>query len=126
MFRRRDSRDAIKGRLWRCSFCGKGNDKVRKLIAGPGVFICDQCVHLCNEVLEAEPHARELSIGPDSEVVEVLLDELRINAAGLKQSEEQLQRAVNLLRKNQVPWSRIGEAIGTSRQAAWERFSGED
>jgi len=59
-------------------------------------------------------------------VVEVLLDELRINAAGLKQSEHQLQRAVDLLRKNQVAWSQIGAAIGTSRQAAWERFSGED
>lgn len=126
MFRRRDSREEIKRRIWRCSFCGKGKDKVRKLVAGPGVFICDQCVQLCKEVLESEPQSRELSIGPDSEVAEVLLDELRINAAGLKQSEEQLQRAVNLLRKNQVPWSRIGEAIGTSRQAAWERFSGED
>jgi ATP-dependent Clp protease ATP-binding subunit ClpX len=35
----------------RCSFCGKGQDQVRKLIAGPGVFICDQCVELCNEVI---------------------------------------------------------------------------
>ena len=59
-------------------------------------------------------------------MAEVLLEELRINAAGLKQSEDQLQRMVNLLRKNQVAWSRIGEAIETSRQAAWERFSGED
>jgi hypothetical protein len=42
----------------------------------------------------------------------VLLDELRINAGGLRQNEEQLQRAINVLRKNQVPWSRIGEAIG--------------
>lgn len=126
MFRRRESRETNKGRSFRCSFCGKGKDKVRKLVAGPGVFICDQCVHLCNEVLQSERRHSELSIGPDSEVAEVLLDELRINAAGLKQSEDQLQRAVNLLRKNQVAWSRIGEAIGTSRQAAWERFSGED
>lgn len=114
-------------RIWRCSFCGESKDKVRRLVAGPGVFICDQCIQLCNEVLQSdEQRGRDLSIGPDSEVAEVLLDELRINAAGLKQSEEQLQRAVNLLRKNQVAWSRIGEAIGTSRQAAWERFSGED
>lgn len=124
MFRRKDSIQAGKHRSWRCSFCGKGKDKVRRLIAGPGVFICNQCVQLCNEVLQGE--RAELAIGPDSEVVEVLLEELRINATGLKQSEQQLQRAVNLLRKNQVPWSRIGETIGTSRQAAWERFSGED
>ena len=126
MFKRKDSLEANKRRLWRCSFCGKGKDKVRRLVAGPGVFICDQCVLLCNQVLESEGKHGELSIGPDSEVAEVLLDELRINAAGLKQSDDQLQRAVDLLRKNQVAWSRIGEAIGTSRQAAWERFSGED
>jgi ribosomal protein L37AE/L43A len=126
VFRRRDSGEPSKRRSWRCSFCGKAEDKVRRLVAGPGVFICDQCVQLCNEVLQSDAKRAELSIGPDSEVAEVLLDELRINAAGLKQSEDQLQRAVNLLRKNQVAWSRIGEAIGTSRQAAWERFSGED
>jgi len=126
VFRGRDSGEAGKRRLWRCSFCGKAKDNVRRLVAGPGVFICDQCVHLCNEVLQSDAQRAELSIGPDSEVAEVLLDELRINAAGLKQSEDQLQRAVNLLRKNQVAWSRIGQAIGTSRQAAWERFSGED
>lgn len=126
MFRRKESLGTSKRRLWRCSFCGKGKDRVRRLVAGPGVFICDQCVHLCNEVLQSDAQRGELSIGPDSEVAEVLLDELRINAAGLKQSEDQLQRAIDILRKNQVPWSRIGDAIGTSRQAAWERFSGED
>ena len=126
MFKRKGPVDASNRRLWRCSFCGKGKDTVRRLVAGPGVFICDQCVKLCDEVLQSDRQGGELSIGPDSEVAEVLLDELRINAAGVKQSEEQLQRAVNLLRKNQVAWSRIGEAIGTSRQAAWERFSGED
>lgn len=126
VFRRKGSVDATMRRQWRCSFCGKGKDRVRKLVAGPGVFICDHCVQLCNEVLQSESQHGDLSIGPDSEVAEVLLEELRINATGLKQSEDQLQRAVNLLRKNQVPWSRIGEAIGTSRQAAWERFSGED
>jgi ATP-dependent Clp protease ATP-binding subunit ClpX len=124
MFRRKLAAPGSKRQPWRCSFCGKGEDKVKKLIAGPGVFICDQCVELCNEILRGQ--RGELSIGPDSEVAEVLLEELRINATGLKQSEAQLQRAVNILRKNHVPWSQIGEAIGTSRQAAWERFSGED
>ena len=126
VFRRKQSGAAKGRRSWRCSFCGKGEDKVRRLVAGPGVFICDQCVGLCSEVLESDQRSRDLSIGPDTEVVEVLLEELRINATGLKQSEDQLQRAVNLLRKNHVPWSRIGAAIGTTRQSAWERFSGEE
>jgi len=34
-----------------CSFCGKAQDQARRLIAGPGVFICDECVQLCNEIL---------------------------------------------------------------------------
>ena len=38
----------------KCSFCGKSQDQVRKLIAGPGVYICDECVELCNEILEEE------------------------------------------------------------------------
>ncbi|MDY7023990.1 MAG: ATP-dependent protease ATP-binding subunit ClpX, partial [Cyanobacteriota bacterium] len=38
----------------RCSFCGKSQEQVRKLIAGPGVYICDECVELCNEILEEE------------------------------------------------------------------------
>src|SRR6202022_878908 len=39
-------------RYTRCSFCGKGQDQVRKLVAGPGGFICDQCIDLCQEVPE--------------------------------------------------------------------------
>lgn len=38
----------------RCSFCGKGQDEVRKLIAGPTVYICDECVDLCNEIIAEE------------------------------------------------------------------------
>ena len=42
-----------KGQL-KCSFCGKMQDQVRKLVAGPGVYICDECIELCNEILEEE------------------------------------------------------------------------
>ena len=38
----------------KCSFCGKAQDQVRKLIAGPGVYICDECIDLCNEILDEE------------------------------------------------------------------------
>jgi endopeptidase Clp ATP-binding regulatory subunit (clpX) len=38
----------------KCSFCGKSQDQVRKLIAGPGVYICDECIDLCNEILDEE------------------------------------------------------------------------
>ena len=39
----------------RCSFCGKSKDQVNKLVAGPGVYICDHCVALCNEIIAEEP-----------------------------------------------------------------------
>src|SRR5690625_3206991 len=42
-----------KGQL-KCSFCGKGQDQVRKLVAGPGVYICDECIELCTEIVEEE------------------------------------------------------------------------
>ena len=42
------------GELLKCSFCGKTQKQVRKLIAGPGVYICDECIDLCNEIIEEE------------------------------------------------------------------------
>src|SRR5690625_3916289 len=42
-----------KGQL-KCSFCGKDQEAVRKLVAGPGVYICDECIELCNEIVEEE------------------------------------------------------------------------
>ncbi|MTB71249.1 ATP-dependent Clp protease ATP-binding subunit ClpX [Arsenicicoccus cauae] len=49
------------GDLLKCSFCGKSQKQVKKLIAGPGVYICDECIDLCNEIIE-----EELSEAPDS------------------------------------------------------------
>ena len=54
------------GDLLKCSFCGKSQKQVKKLIAGPGVYICDECIDLCNEIIEEELN----------EGVEVGLDEL--------------------------------------------------
>src|SRR6058998_737745 len=52
--------------LLKCSFCGKSQKQVKKLIAGPGVYICDECIDLCNEIIEEEL----------SETTELKLDEL--------------------------------------------------
>ncbi|MEO1582597.1 MAG: ClpX C4-type zinc finger protein, partial [Pseudomonadota bacterium] len=41
-------------KLLYCSFCGKSQHEVRKLIAGPSVFICDECVELCNDIIREE------------------------------------------------------------------------
>ncbi len=44
------------GKLLYCSFCGKSQHEVRKLIAGPSVFVCDECVELCNDIIREEMH----------------------------------------------------------------------
>ena len=54
------------GDLLKCSFCGKSQKQVKKLIAGPGVYICDECIDLCNEIIEEEL----------AQTTEVRLDEL--------------------------------------------------
>jgi len=38
----------------KCSFCGKPQEQVRKLVAGPGVYICDECIELCTEIIDEE------------------------------------------------------------------------
>ena len=43
-----------------CSFCGKSQDEVRKLIAGPTVYICDECIELCNEIIAEEYEKEEM------------------------------------------------------------------
>ena len=52
------------GELLKCSFCGKTQKQVKKLIAGPGVYICDECIDLCNEIIEEElSEPTDLSLG---------------------------------------------------------------
>ena len=51
--------DHDSGKLLYCSFCGKSQHEVRKLIAGPSVFICDECVDLCNDIIQEEMHTAQ-------------------------------------------------------------------
>jgi hypothetical protein len=57
---------------------------------------------------------------------EVLLKGLQRRSTGIHQAEQQLEEAVTILRQRGITWARIGEALGVSRQSAWERYSGED
>ncbi|MBO5484391.1 MAG: ATP-dependent Clp protease ATP-binding subunit ClpX [Lachnospiraceae bacterium] len=52
----------------KCSFCGKTQDQVRKLIAGPGVYICDQCIDLCSEIIEEELESGDISYDSDTDI----------------------------------------------------------
>jgi ATP-dependent Clp protease ATP-binding subunit ClpX len=76
------------GKLLYCSFCGKSQHEVRKLIAGPSVFVCDECVDLCNDIIreeiqdkESEKTARKL---PIPEEIKSTLDEYVIGQEGAK------------------------------------------
>ena len=60
------------GELLKCSFCGKSQKQVKKLIAGPGVYICDECIDLCNEIIEEElAESSELSLDELPKPVEI-------------------------------------------------------
>ena len=110
----------------RCSFCGKDREDVSKLIAGPGVYICNHCVDLCNEIIVEEVGKGAMAFEPRDETVEQALQ----RTAALYRSREQVDRevtaSVRQLRQRGVTWTRIGEALGMTRQSAWERFSGEE
>lgn len=101
----------------RCNFCGKRRRDVQKLIAGPGVFICNNCVQLCVEVM-SEDRA--------SLTMPAALDQLRMAGQQMRLTENHVRAAVTDLRRRGMSWRQIGEALGISRQSAWERFSGEE
>jgi ATP-dependent Clp protease ATP-binding subunit ClpX len=64
--------------LVKCSFCGKSQKAVKKLIAGPGVYICDECIELCNEIIDEEfAQAAEVGMGalPIPRDIRAFLDE---------------------------------------------------
>lgn len=66
-----------KGQL-KCSFCGKAQEQVKKLIAGPGVYICDECIELCNEIIEeefTEDHDVQLDNVLKPKEIKAILDE---------------------------------------------------
>lgn len=77
-----------KGQL-KCSFCGKSQEQVRKLVAGPGVYICDECIELCNEIVEEElGHEEEVDLKdiPKPKEIRAILDQYVIGQEIAKKS----------------------------------------
>lgn len=108
-----------------CSFCLKAAGDVQKLIAGPGgIFICNECVALCDEYVAGRtPKVDREQFKIENVATETLLARLKPIEMTLQGMGNQLQTVVEELRGREVSWARIGEALGVSRQSAWERFS---
>jgi ATP-dependent Clp protease ATP-binding subunit ClpX len=104
-----------------CSFCYASAADVDALVAGPGVYICGGCVHLAHKAVKGEtiPSFPPLA---DREPDE-LLARLGPATFAATVAERSLRDQIDVLRDKGVSWARIGDALGTSRQAAWERFS---
>jgi ATP-dependent Clp protease ATP-binding subunit ClpX len=83
-----DKNEEDNGKLLYCSFCGKSQHEVRKLIAGPSVFVCDECVELCNDIIREEVEEKSSTLGdsqlPTPHEINDSLDEYVIGQTAAK------------------------------------------
>ncbi|MCZ4497913.1 MAG: ATP-dependent Clp protease ATP-binding subunit ClpX [Marmoricola sp.] len=99
------------GDLLKCSFCGKSQKQVKKLIAGPGVYICDECIDLCNEIIEEELNeTTEVGLEELPKPREIF-DFLNSYVIGQEQAKKSLAVAVY----NHYKRVQSGVAAGTSK-----------
>lgn len=106
MARMQESADLLK-----CSFCGKSQKQVRKLIAGPGVYICNECIELCNEIIEEEFSAESSASGssdalPRPREIRDFLDEYVIG-------QDVAKRTLAVAVYNHYKRIRAGESVGS-------------
>ena len=97
--------------LLKCSFCGKSQKQVKKLIAGPGVYICDECIELCNEIIEEELGEASLPVLaelPKPREISAFLDEYVIG-------QDATKRALAVAVYNHYKRIRAGQGDGTAR-----------
>jgi len=107
-----------------CSFCGKSEDEIQKLAAGPGgIFICDECVDACRAIMHGEGAGVSRAFDPRTWPKERLLAALKPVSGTADAYRDHLQTIVDALRAQDVSWGAIANALGVSRQTAWERFS---
>lgn len=112
---------ALPKRKLRCSFCRKPETQVSRLVGGAaGGYICEDCIGVCNKILDAAPSPFK---SWDDLTEEQLLSSIKASEASVAALHSLIRTQVEALRKREVSWTAIGKALGVSRQAAWERFS---
>lgn len=111
-----------------CSFCLRPNTEVKVLVAGPAVFVCNECVDLCCQIISDHPGEGEPRRLPWEQVdsLDVVLGHLPRVAVARAQVEESLNRWVGRARALGATWQQVGDALGMTRQSAWERFAPDD
>lgn len=118
--------DPDESTLIHCSFCLKPRSEVERLVAGPGVYICDECVALCGQLIATPPLLPSGLTSWDDELdLDGILAILPRMAAAGAQAERALARFVRRARELGATWASIGASLGVTRQSVWERFSGE-
>jgi ClpX C4-type zinc finger len=110
-----------------CSFCHKPNTAVQNLVAGPGVFICNECVELSAAIVAdvaglTPGESARLRAQYTDRSAEEILDMLPGVARTASRIEADLARWVSLLRERGTGWQQIADALGTSAAAARQRF----
>ena len=100
----------------KCSFCGKAQEQVRKLVAGPGVYICDECIELCNEIIEEEFSGEEevdFQNVPKPKEISRILDQYVI---GQQEAKKALSVAVyNHYKRISLPAGKTGDDVELSK-----------
>ncbi len=112
-----------------CSFCLKPNTEVKALVAGPAVFVCDGCIDLCCQIIGELPAVRQeprLLPWEMTDSLDAALANLPNVARARAQVEESLLGWVRRARTLGATWAQIGDALGITRQSAWERFAVEE
>ena len=109
-----------------CAFCGLVPEPGIRLVAGPGIAICESCVAQANAILHPPiGEAPAPSLGPawqhmtEAEILDHLPEISNVSV----RIDEQLLIWVRAARERGISWSRIGASLNITRQSAWERFS---
>lgn len=103
-----------------CSFCNKSQKEVRKLIAGPGVYICDECVSLCAEIISEEGVGEPKP--SEEQLAAAWAAMLKTKGAAARSAEEGLAKLVRQARAKGVSWPQIAKSLGISAEEAEARY----